>query len=265
MSKHVIARVFAITLVLSLVYQGVASAQKYSSPSNGEAFVLEFRADYWMPTLSSDLQVDSGNLAGTNINVVRDLGFDEKKSIPTAELTLKLAERHKLRFDYISFAYSGRKEVASRIVFNGVVYPLSSQLKTDMELRSIKAGYELDLLRNENGYLAFRLAVDSVFAKASIEAMGAISNSASASALAPVVGLSGRLAPMPWVSLTADICGVGYDKSTVYDGAIYADINPIKNLGLTVGWRTVRININVESKISDTQWSGVYGGLALRF
>lgn len=259
------ARAFLVALALSLVYQGVASAQRTQSPSNGEAFIFEFRADYWMPTLSSDLRVDSGSLAGTNINVVSDLGFDDKKSIPTAELTFKLAERHKLRFDYISFAYSGKKDLASRIVFNGVVYPLSSQLKTEMELRSIKAGYELDLVRNESGYLAFRLAVDSLYAKASIESMGAISNSASASAIAPVVGLSGRLSPMPWVSLTADICGVGYDKSTVYDGAIYADINPIKNLGLTVGWRMVRININVESKISDTQWSGVFGGLALRF
>jgi hypothetical protein len=258
-------RVILLAIPLSFIYQGIAEAQKAFPPANGEAFVFEFRTTYWSPTLSSDLKVDNGNLAGTNINVVRDLGFDEKKPVPTAELTFKLAERHKLRLDYLSFAYSGNKTISTGISFNGVVYPLRSQLKTDMELRSIKAGYELDVFRSEKGYVAFRLAADSVYAKASIETLGAISNSASASIIAPVVGVSGRISPMPWGSLTADICGVGYEKSTVYDLSVYADMNPVKNLGITVGWRTLRLNINVEGKTSDTQWSGVFGGLALRF
>lgn len=265
MSMRVMIRAILLVIPLSFIYQGVAEAQRAFPLPNAELFVFEFRANYWFPTLSSNLKVDSGSLSGTSIDVVRDLGFDDKKPLPTAELTFKLAERHKLRLDYLSFAYSGNKTISSKISFNGVVYPLSSQLKTDMELRSIKAGYELDVFRNEKGYVAFRLAADSVYAKASIETMGAISNSASTSIIAPVVGVSGRISPLPWGSLTADICGVGYDKSTVYDLSVYADINPVKNLGITVGWRTLRLNINVEGKASDTQWSGVFGGLALRF
>lgn len=257
-------RVFLLAFSLSLVFQGVASAQQALEIPNGEAFNFELRANYWSPTLSSDLRADSGNLKGTNINVVRDLGFDDKKPLPTAELTIKFAERHKLRFDYIDFTYKGDNTVGSKIIFNGVVYPLSSRLKTDLELRSIKAGYEYDLVRGNGGFLAFRIAADNVFAKASVETMGAITNSTSASITAPVVGLAGRVSPLPWVSLTADVCGVGYDKSVVYDASIYADINPIKNLGVTVGWRSMRININVENTVSDTQWSGAFAGILFR-
>jgi hypothetical protein len=195
---------------------------------------------------------------------VRDLGYDDKKSVPSAELVLKFAERHKLRFDYLNFAYSGNKAIGTQLVFNGVTYPLSTQLKSDLELRSIKAAYEYDLVRGESGYLAFRLAGDYVYAKASVETMGALSNSASASAIAPVVGVAGRLFILPWVSVTADISGIAFDKSSVYDGQLYVDLNLIKNLGVAAGYRTMRIDINVEGKRSDTQWSGAFAGLTLR-
>lgn len=256
-------RTFLFSFSLLAVFNSVAAAQDVAS-SNGEDFIIELRAGLWMPTLSSDLKVDSGSLSGTNINVVRDLGYDDKKSVPSAELTIKFAERHKLRFDYLTFAYSGDKVIGTQLVFNGVTYPLSTQIKSDLELRSIKAAYEYDLVRGESGYFAFRLAGDYVYAKASVDTMGAISNSASASAVAPVVGLSGRLLILPWVSVTADICGVAFDKSSVYDGQLYLDVNLVKNLGLTAGYRTMRIDINVDGKRSDTQWSGAFAGLALR-
>lgn len=260
----VISRILLLALSLSTIFQGVALAQRPPVPPEGEPFIFEIRVDYWSPTLSSDLRVDSGDLTGTNINAVRDLGFDEKKPFPTGQLTFRLADRHKLRLDYLSFSYSGDSVAASEIVFHGVTYSPNSRLKTNLDLSSIRAGYEVDLGRNENGYFAFRIGADFMSANATIDTTE-MSNSASASAVAPVAGLTARFFLVPRVSLTADVSGEWYDKSSVFDGAIYADINIIRHLGLTVGWRTLRININVEGKISDTQWSGGFAGLAFRF
>jgi len=264
MSVSNMIRVLLLALSLSAIFQGVASAQQSHGGATGEAFVFELRADYWFPTLSSSLRADSGNYKGTNIDVVHDLGFDDKKPLPSAELTIKFAERHKLRFDYLDFAYQGDNVVGSKVIFNGVVYPVNSRLKTDFQLRSIKAGYEYDVVRGDGSYLAFRIAADNVAAKAGIQTTGGVSTSASASAIAPVAGISGRFFPTQWISITGDICGVGYDKSTVYDGSIYAGINYIKNLGVTVGWRTMRVELNVENKVSDTQWSGAFAGFYFR-
>jgi hypothetical protein len=257
-------RALLLALSLSVIFQGVASAQQSQKGATGEAFVFELRADYWFPTLSSALRADSGNYKGTNIDVVRDLGFDDKKSLPSAELTIKFAERHKLRFDYLDFAYQGDKVASSNVIFNGVVYPVNSRLKTDFQLRSIKAGYEYDIVRGDGGYLAFRIAADNAAAKASIETSGTISTSASASAIAPVVGISGRFFPTQRISITGDICGMSFNNSSVYDGSIYAGMSYIKNLGFTVGWRIMRIGLNVESKVSDTQWSGAFAGFSFR-
>jgi hypothetical protein len=261
---RVIIRTFLFTLSLSVIFQSIASAQKAPEDAGGEAFVFEFRADYWFPTLSSDLKVDNGNLSGTNINVVRDLGFDEKKPFPAGQVILRLADRHKLRLDYLSFAYSGDAVATSEIVFHGATYPQNSRLKTNLDLSSIRAGYEVDLSRNENGYFSFRVGADFMKANATIDATG-MSNNASASAVAPVAGLAARFFLIPRVSLNADVSGEWYDKSSVFDGAVYADLNIIRNLGVTVGWRTLSININVEGKMSDTRWSGAFAGLAFRF
>jgi hypothetical protein len=264
MSISVMNRVILFALSLSVIFQAVAEAQQTRVAPIGETFVYELRTDYWYPTLSSSLRADGGAFKGTDINVVRDLGFDDKKPLAFAEFALKFNDKHKVRLDYMNFTYSGDKVAGSVITFNGVEYPLNARLRTDFQLRSIKAGYEYTFLRYPEGYLAFRIAADNLSAKASVEAMGAISNSASASVTAPVIGLSGRFFAAPWVSLTADLCGVGYDKSTVYDAALYLDINPIKNFGLTFGWRTMRININVDNTVSDTQWSGAFAGLLFR-
>lgn len=261
---RVTTRTLLLASLLSFIFQGVAVAQRPPNVMEEEPFVFEVRANYWFPTLSSDLKVDSGDLAGTNINVVRDMGFDEKKPFPAGQVTFRLADRHKLRLDYLNFSYSGDSVATSEIVFNGVTYSQSSRLKTNLELRSIRAGYEFDLGRDENGYFALRIGGDFLYANANIDTTE-LSNSASASAVAPVAGLTGRFFLIPRVSLTADVSGEWYDKSSVLDGAIYADISPIRNLAVTVGWRTLRININVEDKISDTQWSGGFVGLALRF
>ncbi|MBI4666972.1 MAG: hypothetical protein HY751_11260 [Nitrospinae bacterium] len=256
---------FAAAIVMSL-YSAPAFAQASEGDRTlGEQFNFELRGQYWMPTLSNTVRSDAGALTGTEIDLVSDLGLDSSKGLPVAEVIIKFADRHKIRFDYTSFTYSGDKAVSKEIIFNGITYPVSSQVKTNLELRDMKLSYEYDIFRDTGGYIAFRLAADYVYANASIVASGVLSNSASVSATAPVVGLSGRLCATDWLSFTADIAGVGYDKSTVYDASLYFDINPMPNVGLTVGYRTIRINVDIEDKKADTQWNGAFAGLAVRF
>jgi len=264
MKKTIISVLFCSFALISN-HNAFAQDDYEAGPAYGEQFNFELRGAYWNSSLESTVKADSGSIKGTNINVVSDLGLDGNKGLPFGQLTLKFAERHKIVADYIALSYSGDKVVNQSLVFNGVSYAVSSRVSSTLDLKSAKFGYEYDIARGDAGYLAFKLAANYVYANASIVTANALSNSVAMDAWAPVIGLSGRISPIKMVSLTLDVAGIAFDKSSVTDGAIYLDINPLPNIGFSVGWRTIKIVVDVEGKKADTQWGGVFGGMAVRF
>ncbi|MBI5816450.1 MAG: hypothetical protein HZB29_12665 [Nitrospinae bacterium] len=261
-----ISKKTSILALLSIfIIAPAAFAQSDGSSSYGEQFTFEIRGLYWNSSLQNIVRADSGSLKGTDIDLVSDLGLDNNKGLPFGQVEIKFAERHKLIADYISFSYTGNKVVSENLVFNGVSYPVASRVQTALDLKSARIGYEYDLVRDPLGYLAFRLAANYVYAKAQVVTAGALSNSISMDAWAPVVGISARLTPVSMVSISAEVAGVGFEKSSVLDSSIYLDVNPIPNVGLTAGWRNIRIVVDVDGKKADTQWSGPFGGVAVRF
>jgi len=231
----------------------------------GEDFNLELRGAYWLATLATSLRVDSGELQGTEVDLVNDLGLSKQAGFPIGEITLKFFERHKIKVDFVQISYSARNTVKNDFVFNGVTYPAESDVATTLNIQSIRFGYEVDLFRSSRGYFAFRLSGDYLKTNASLVTNDTLYNKADVTLVAPLVALAGRINAMPWLSITLDVAGVGYDKSYVYDGTIYFDINPVRNAGLTFGWRSITVNVEIEGKKAYVQWSGPYAGMIIRF
>ncbi|MGK7346391.1 MAG: hypothetical protein ACNS63_11360 [Candidatus Nitrospinota bacterium M3_3B_026] len=230
----------------------------------GEDFVFELRGFYWMASLDAKIRVDSGELEGTELDVVEDLGFDRTKGVPGAEMTIKFLGRHKIKLDYTQFTYSTSDMVEKSFVFNGVEYPAESQVDAEIGVYSVRLGYEYDFYRSAAGYISGRLSGDYLYARASLVTNDILGNKASLSLVAPTLAVAGRWNAARWLSFTADVSGVAYDKSSIFDGAVYMDINPVPSIGFTVGWRSILVNIDVEEKKSEAAWSGLYGGVAIR-
>lgn len=230
----------------------------------GEQFNLELRGLYWSATLDTNIRVDSGELKGTEVDVVDDLGLAKQTGVPNGEITLKFFNRHKLKVNYFRLAYSADTVVEESFVFNGVEYDAASQVNTEIDLSSTRVSYEVDLIRGNAGYFAFRLSGDYINAKASLVTNDVLSNKATLGIVAPLPGIAARISPSRWVSLTADISGIGYNKSYVVDGAAYVDINPTRNVGLVLGYRTIQVNIDLDDKKANAKWSGFFAGIALR-
>lgn len=242
----------------------VSSVSAPGGEPYGEDFSVELRGFYWPASLDARIRVDSGELEGTELSVVEDLGFDRVSGVPGAEMTIKFLGRHKVKLDYTQFAFSTSGVVEKSFVFNGVEYPAESEVDAEINVHSVRLGYEYDFYRSAAGYISGRLSGDYLYARASLVTNDILSNKASLSLVAPTLALSGRWNAARWLSFTADVSGVAYDKSSIFDGVLYMDVNPVPAIGFTVGWRSILVNIDVEEKKSEASWSGIYGGVAIR-
>lgn len=246
----------------SAVSGGTGESELFNSL--GEDFTLEVRGYYWLSSLGSKVRSDEGDLKGTEIDIADDLGIDKQKGFLGGELTLKFLERHKLRFSAVNMSYDARKNLETQITFQGKVYSARVEVASQANVRSMRAGYEFDLIRTDGGYLAAQLAANYLEAEVSLAAPGFTVTREKASVVIPVVGLSARQAFGDYVSGTVEIAYMSYEQASSVDGAVYIDFNPTKNLGLTVGWKTIRVGAATDGFDAHVNWDGFFAGVAFR-
>ncbi len=81
-----------------------------------------------------------------------------------------------------------------------------------------------------------------------------------------MIGLAGRISPIPWVSLNAKVSGLpagGYGYIVDAEGSL--DINPIKYVGISAGYRYLKARADYNDNHADYQLDGPFAGLHIRF
>ncbi len=231
----------------------------------GEMFNFEVRAYYWLTGFDAEIRVDGGDLSGTDIDVVDDLGLERSKGFPGVEATIKFAEKHKLKLNSIALKYSGSTIVDSQFTFNDVIYPAGVKADTSMDVNLFIFNYEYDFIREKEGYVSFRFGVEGVSTNVSIVTNDLLSNSANISVGVPVIGLAARMNFSEYVSMTGEVSGIAFDKSSMSDFTFYMDINPTRNVGLYLGYRAYRLDVDIDDKRGNIGWNGIMAGGAFRF
>jgi hypothetical protein len=81
-----------------------------------------------------------------------------------------------------------------------------------------------------------------------------------------MIGLIGRVYPIKWVNLTAKASGLPLGSyGYVFDGEASLNINPIKYLGISGGYRYFVISVKYNDNSLDYRLDGPFVGLTLRF
>jgi len=230
----------------------------------GEDFTFEMRGLYWLPGLTATIRSDKGALEGTRIDLVDDLGVDGDKAFPSFEATLKFFGRHKVIFSYINISYSATTILDSEIMFQGQTYDVLSLVSSSADIQSARLAYEFDLVRTDSGFLGLQAGVNFISAELEMVTNFILSNKASVSAAVPMFGATGRFNFGPYVSGTAYAAYMTYQTADSLDAGVYLDFNPLRNLGLTLGWKTVSLKGETDTEKVDVQWSGPFAGFALR-
>jgi hypothetical protein len=233
---------------------------------NAEDYSVEFEGRYWKPKMSGTVTL-SDNGIGAAINPVDDLGMDESKGFGEARLQVKFLEKNKFNFSYLPLKWTATKNVSKTIYFNGLTYPAGTQVESRLEARTFRGGYEYDFLVGEHGFLG--VTADVLFSDTSMELKAAslgIDETARENLILPLLGLNSRLVIVKWVSVTAKVSGMymgGYGH--FLDGEASLDLNPIKYLGISIGYRYLKSHLNYRDDSSNLTLDGPFASVKLRF
>jgi hypothetical protein len=233
---------------------------------NAEDYNFELEGRYWKPKLDSTIKiVDNG--IGTDVKLVDDLGFDKEKGFGEARLQVKFLNRNKLNFSYLPMKWDADQVLTRTIEFNGQTYTAGTRVQSQMDLKMFKAGYELDFIVDRFGFLGvtFDVMVADNHVELKAPALGT-DEKYDATVPLPLIGLIGRIIPVKWLNATAKVSGLpmgGYGY--VLDGEASIEINPVKYLGISGGYRYLRAQGNFNDNSADYKLDGPFAALKIRF
>ena len=265
-----------IVCLLSLLFlwpgfawaQGDEQAEKEAKGPLAENYTIEVEARMWNVRLDSTARIVENGI-GTDVNLVNDLGFDERKNFFEGRLQIKFARKHKFNLEYIHLKWDADKVLTKTIQFSGQTYVVGTRVQSSLDFKLFKGGYEYDFLAGRIGFLGGTL--DVLVASASIQlrapdVVPIIDQKEDKTLPIPMIGLIGRIYPFQWVNLTAKASGFpagsyGY----AFDGEASLNINPIKHLGISGGYRYLVINGKYNDNSLDYKLDGPFVGVSLRF
>jgi hypothetical protein len=232
----------------------------------GENYTVELEGRYWRPQLDSTVRiVDNG--VGQDFKLVEDLGFEEQQDSGEGRLQIKFARRHKINFSYLPLNYDGDKFLTRTIEFSGQVYPVGARVRSEMDLKMFKAGYEYDFISGPYGFLGATL--DVLVADLHLELKApdlGIDEKEDATVPIPLIGLNGRLPLGRLFALTAKISGLlagGYGY--IYDAEGSLDFNPVRYVGISAGYRFFGAKADIDDDSVDLKLQGPFASLKIRF
>jgi hypothetical protein len=160
--------------------------------------VIEDRFRVEVMTLSAGIDTDiriDPTLAtqGTLINAEDDLGLDDSKLLPLAEITLLPGDRHLIRLSGFSLRRSARATIDRTIVFDDQIYLPGEAVDSTLNLTSVGLTYGYSVVKNQRVDIAltFGVQVIQVDANAVVRSR-VVRDSETAVTPLPLVGIEGR-------------------------------------------------------------------------
>jgi hypothetical protein len=236
----------------------------------GEPYHIEFGVNWWTPSPDIVIASESLGIPGTDIALQANLGI-EKQSTYEMYLVLRPGRKHKFRFNYIPQKYEADTILSGEIIFNGIRFPVSTQVGTLLEWKTYRLGYEYDFLSKPRWFVGFIL--EAKFTDINFELDSIIGNEyVQARAPIPAIGVIGR----GWVTKNVAITGeftafsLPDDIDAAYGGHyyewdIYGMVNFTRNVGARVGWRSHDFAYEAESDHGSAKFDGIYLGGVVRF
>ena len=127
-----------------------------SDPATGENYHVEIGGFLWDPNPQIVISSESLGIVGSNIDFVSDLGI-EKTWFKQLRIVLRPAKKHKFRFEYTPITYDAVGTLSTNIVFNGILFPVTFPVATNLQWKAYRFGYEYDFVSRDRGYVGLIL------------------------------------------------------------------------------------------------------------
>jgi hypothetical protein len=265
------AAVWVCLIALSI---GAAPAHaQFSVPSSratGENYKVEISGSLWNPTPSIFIVSESlEGIPGTRIDFVEDLAI-EKKWLRQLRVVLRPDVQHKFRFEYTPIRYTSEATIQRDLVFNGILFPVTAEVETEVQWRAFRFGYEYDFFYRDRGFIGLVLEAKYTDVRAELDS-AADTEFVRARAPIPAVGLIGRGYVTPNVAITGEFTFIKIPEiderygGHFFDLDIYGTVNFTENFGAQGGYRSFDVTYHADRDDGDLQIKGIYFGGVVRF
>jgi hypothetical protein len=273
-ARHSTRLVVILTLFALFALPGPALGQYGAVPVEnraiGETYRVEIAAGLWNPTPDMVVTSPALGIAGSDIDVVEDLGV-VKKRFGEFKLVLRPAKKHKFRFHYMPMSYEASTTIARDLVFNGATYHVGLPVTSALNWTTYRGGYEYDFIYRDRGFLGVvaevkytdvEVTLDSPIGSEFTRARGPL----------PALGIIGRGYVASMVSLTGEVTlfqlpdTIGEDYRGRYvDYDFYGTVNFTDHLGTQVGYRSLDVHYEVQDDSGTLKLGGLYFSGVVRF
>ena len=214
------------------------------------------------------IRIDSQTLGkGTQISTEDDLNLSKDKNVFRADMYVRLAKYHRLDFSYYDLSRNSTNVIDKTIQYGDVIFPISTSIKSDFNLKITKATYTYSFLRDAEMELGISTGLFIQDYEIVLQQIGGANAQAKAETLAPlpVIGIRGakRFSDKWRLQASAEIFSLSYDN---YDGRLTDVILAIeydmfKDIGFGIGYNNTSFKLLSEADEFIGEAKISYGGI----
>jgi hypothetical protein len=159
MKKNGIAALTRTLLPTLTLMAAAAYADDYISPTEDR---VRLSLGVVHVSNTTDMRLDnSQGVQGTPINGESEFGLDSSDFEPKFQATVRVAERHRLRFDYFTLDRTGNTTLTGApIIFRDVILLTGDPVQTTVNLRTLGISYEYSFIHRQNFELAATVGIN---------------------------------------------------------------------------------------------------------
>ncbi|MFK5926631.1 MAG: hypothetical protein QM483_08380 [Desulfuromusa sp.] len=215
-----------------------------------------------------------GTIAGTvdgvgqKVDLERDLNLDDSENV-TAEVTLQWGSSH-FSFNYLPIGFSGTGTLTVDGEFNGELFSVDDTVNTDLDIDLYDIGYTYYLINLDDLPTRFQLGLELAVKIADVEVTfhdltQDFVESESATVPIPTIGVRTRIALADFLGITGRIGYMEFDGNHFLDAEAQLEFSPLPMVGFYAGVRYFDLKIDEDDVFVETQFSGPFAGLMVRF
>lgn len=234
--------------------------------SADEAFSM--KAGYLSLNPSGQVAATTAGIAGTKVDVDRDLGMGRSNGI-MVEAALQMGDS-RLSATYLPLKFTGTGTLQTAVNFNGQAYNLGSTVTSTFKADIYDIAYTYYLINMDDMPSRLQIGIDTSVKITKAETTLSDSTlgttqTRSATIPIPTIGARGRVALADFVGLSGRIGYLGYAGNRFMDGEAQIEFSPIPTLGIFGGYRFIQLKVDRSGVFADLRFSGPFAGALFRF
>ncbi|MFV2005554.1 MAG: hypothetical protein ACC650_10120, partial [Gammaproteobacteria bacterium] len=252
----IVMSIFGLCAVPQITFAAEEGASVYAFP---DRFMLR-AGTYFVDSTNTQFSINSndGIGAGSSIDFKKDLGGDERDTIPRIDAYYRFNDYHRIDFTAFSISRAGRRTLTGEIVIGDTTYPVDETLSSEIKYTLYKVGYSYSFYRSPKVELSFSAGLNITKYDLSFsDQTGANAQAAGVTVPLPVFGLRmGYMLSPKWsMQYVVEAFAIKLEdkfRGSLLNFELNTEYRLFKNFALGVGIAS----LGLDAEVTSSDWRG---------